>query len=151
MQKNQKVIDKFKPIVKKSFNAFISELMNHKISSALKSEERAEEMPEALEELKTDKVVTTQEEIEAFFIVRSILAEIVSVKDVIQKDTESYFGVLYKGNIRKPICRINFDTKKKQILIPDESKSFTRYYLEDASDIYTYKDQLIEVLKRYIQ
>ena len=35
--KTQNVIDKFKPIVKKSFNGFITETMNDKISSALKS------------------------------------------------------------------------------------------------------------------
>ena len=68
------------------------------------------------------KIVTTEEEIEAFYIVRGILAGTVPVEDVVHRDTESYFGILYKDNNRKPICRINLDKKNKQLLIPDENK-----------------------------
>ena len=77
------------------------------------------------------------------------LPTIKSVQNIIYKDTESYFGILYQDNNRKPICRFNFDTKRMQIMIPDENKVFTRYYLESLDDIYTYKDQLIEAVKRY--
>jgi len=47
-QKNQKVIDKFKPIVKKSFNGFINELVNAKISSALTKENADEPITEPI-------------------------------------------------------------------------------------------------------
>lgn len=155
--KTQKVIEKFHPIIKKSFTGFVNDLVNQKISSAL-SETTSEESQSILEsETDTDldahkrKIITTEEEIEAFYIVRGILAGTVDIKDVVHRDTESYFGILYQDNNRKPICRFNFDKKRNQIMIPDENKVFTRYYLESLDDIYTYKDHLIEAVKRYFE
>lgn len=152
-QKNQKVIDKFKPIVKKSFSSFISEIMNKKITSALKTESEDKEdtqTDDAQKEVAATKIVTTQEELESFYIIKGLLAGIVDMADITHRDTESYFGILYQDNNRKPICRVNFDTKKKQILIPDEQKNFTRYYINDINEIYNYKDNIIEVAKRYL-
>lgn len=152
-QKTQKVIDKFKPIVKKSLNSFINELLNQKISSALNTENEKEaetSTPEETTVEETSKIITTEEEIQAFFIVRGLLAGAVSVEDVVYRDTESYFGILYKDNNRKPICRLNLDSKKKQILIPSENKTFERIYIDSLNDIYNYKDRLIAVVKRYL-
>ena len=49
-QKNQRVIDKFTPLVKRAFSSFVNELVNNKISSALTidTEETSEE-PEVVE------------------------------------------------------------------------------------------------------
>lgn len=147
-QKNQKIIDKFKPIVKKSFSSFINEIMNQKISSALKTENIKEEP--VLEEVQDNKINTTQDEIESFYIVRGLLAEIIDVKDIAHRDTESYFGILYQDNNRKPICRMSLESKKKQIHIPNADKTFVRYPLESLNDIYKYKKELIATVKRYI-
>lgn len=147
-QKNQKIIDKFKPIIKKANNAFINDIVNQKISSALASEE-SEEANELTEPVTESKIKTTEEEIEAFYIIRGILVGVIDINDIVYRDTESYFGILYHNNNRKPICRLNLDTKKKQILIPDANKSFTRYYIESLNDLYKYKDQLIATAKLY--
>lgn len=149
-QKNQKVIDKFKSIVKKSFTGFVNDIVNQKISSALTQE--ADEQPNdtpILDEQKS-KIVTTEEEMEAFYIVRGILAGTIPIEDVVYRDTESYFGILYQDNNRKPLCRINLDTKNKQLLIPDENKNFERIYIDSLNDIYSYKNKLITVAKRYL-
>lgn len=153
--KTQKVIEKFQPILKKSFTGFINDIVNQKISSAL-SENTPEEPTQAAEPAEIadldepkSKIITTEEEIEAFYVVRGILAGTVDIKDVVHRDTESYFGILYQDNNRKPICRFNFNKKRSQIMIPDENKVFTRYYIESLDDIYMYKDQLIEAVKRY--
>ena len=149
-QKNQRVIDKFTPLVKRAFSSFVNELVNNKISSALtKDTEETSEEPEVVE-VPISKIVTTEDEIEAYYIIRGLLAGTIPVEDIAHRDTESYFGILYKDNNRKPICRINLDTKNKQLLIPDENKKFERIYIESLNDIYKYKDKLIEVAKRYL-
>lgn len=149
--KTQKVIDKFKPIVKKSFNGFINDLVNQKISSALTPEdiEASNDIPLETDTAKS-KIITTEEEIEAFYIIRGILAGTISVDEVVYRDTESYFGIFFQDNNRKPICRLNLDTKNKQLLIPDESKKFSRIYIDTLDDIYKYKNELIDVAKRYL-
>ena len=78
------------------------------------------------------------------------MAEAVPVEDITHRDTESYFGILYKNNNRKPICRINLDKKNKQLLIPDENKKFNRIYIDSLNDLYKYKQSLIDVVKRYL-
>ena len=87
---------------------------------------------------------------EAFYIIRGMLAGIVPIEDIVYRDTESYFGVLYQDNNRKPICRIDLDKKKKQLLIPDESKNFERIYIDSLNDLYKYKNKIIDVAKRYL-
>lgn len=153
-QKNQRVIEKFTPVIKKAFSSFINELVNNKISSALSSDNDApkkeEEAPVDEVQEPASKIVTTEEEIESFYIIRGMLAEVVQVEDIVHRDTESYFGILYKDNNRKPICRINLDKKNKQLLIPDANKKFERFYIDSLNDLYKYKQQLIEVVKRYL-
>jgi len=150
-QKNQKVIEKFKPLVKQSYTSFINETVNQRISSALTTDPQPEEAaaPETESEPE-NKIITTQEEIEAFYIVRGILAGVAPIEDIVHRDTESYFGILYKDNNRKPICRLNLDHKVKQLFIPDEKKNFTKYTIESLNDIYNYKDQLIQVINNYL-
>ena len=151
-QRTQKVIEKYQPLVKKAFNAFINDIVNQKIASALSKDEVENDIPENDEvEEPHSKIVTTEEELEAFYIIRGILAEVVPVEDVVHRDTESYFGILYKDNNRKPICRINLDKKNKQIFIPDENKKFERIYIDSLNELYKYKKQLEEVVKRYTE
>lgn len=71
-------------------------------------------------------------------------------EDIVHRDTESYFGILYKDNNRKPICRLNLDARNKQLLIPDANKKFERIYIDSLNDLYKYKNRLIEVVKRYM-
>ncbi len=152
-QKNQRVIDKFTPLVKKAFSSYVNELVNGKISSALSDTNDSSQdshSEEIVSPQPVSKIITTEEELEAFYIIRAILAEVAPVEDIAHRDTESYFGILYKNNNRRPICRLNLDTKNKQLLIPDENKKFTRYYIDSLNDIYKYKTSLINVINRYI-
>lgn len=149
-QKNQRIIEKFTPVVKKAFSSFVNEIVNNKISSALSKDTDEQEVQEIPSIEPSSKIITTEEEIESFYIIRGLLAEVVDVNSIVHRDTESYFGILYKDNNRKPICRINLDTKNKQLLIPDENKKFERIYIESLNDIYKYKKQLIDVVKRYL-
>ena len=129
---------------------YISDMVNQKISSALEPEESiSNESEKLLLNEPKSKIVTTEEELQAFNIVRAILSESINLNKIHYRDTESYFGILYDNNNRKPICRFNMDTKKKQILIPDENKNFTRYYIDNIIDIYKYKDNLLASAKRY--
>ena len=157
--KTQKVIEKFTPVIKRSFSGLINDIVNQKISSALTkddSEKESNKQPSSTpnnEEVTQpqSKIITTEEEIEAFYIIRGILAGIVPVENISHRDTESYFGILYQDNNRKPICRLDLDKKNKQLLIPDESKKFERFYISSLNDLYQYKEQLEAVIKRYLE
>lgn len=148
-QKTQKIIDQFKPIIKKSFTGFINEIVNHKISSALTEDAATVDVVEETAPVEESKIITTSEEIEAFYIIRGILAGSIPIEDVVHRDTESYFGILYKDNNRKPICRIDLNHRIKSVAIPDENKKFTKYILNSLTDLYNYKELIISTAARY--
>lgn len=146
--KTQKILEQFSPLVKKSFASLINELVNKKISSALDKNEDSESVEDEL--IPKSKIITTEAEIESYYIIRGMLAGTCNVEDVTYRDTESYFGILFTNNNRKPICRLNLDRKNKQLFIPDENKKYERIYIDSLNDLYKYKSRLIEVVKRYI-
>lgn len=151
--KTQSVIEKFKPILKKALNNYISELMSDKISSALNTNVKISDEPSAetdvSENKKAKNIITTEEELEAYFLVKNILKEIVPMQDIAYRDTESYINILYKDNRLLWVCRLILGESKKILILPDEHKKENRYNLENIYDIEKYKDQLIEVLNRY--
>lgn len=149
--KTQKTIDKFKPIIRKSFTGFINDIVNQKISNALNNPDTEEtESPEVPEE-PTNKIALTPEKIEAFYIVRGLLAETTDIENIVYRDTESYFGILFQDNNRKPICRLNLESRKKYILIPNVDKTFEKFYIDSNSDLYKFKENLSTVVtQRYL-
>lgn len=163
-QKTSSVIEKFRPILRNALNVLISEMMNDKIKTALggaggsvsvaepkQLAEPAQNAEESAEpERKTPNIVTTEEELEAYFIIKNMLADIVPMQDITYKDTESYISILYKANSRKWLCRLRLNGSKKSLILPDENKREISYPLEDIYQIKTHKDALLQVLNRYI-
>lgn len=159
--KTANVVEKFRPIVKKSMQQFVNEFMNDKIKSILNNEVEetetvAPEEDETIDEVAIDetiesKVVTTEEELEGFNIVRSILSEVVAPEEISYKDVERYCGILYQDNTRKWVCRLYFNSAKKSITISDENKKEVRYYIENISDIYKYKNEILNALDKYLE
>lgn len=152
-----KVLDQFSGIVKRSLNQMISDLISDRLKSALaketdmaalqvKSEETAADPVKAEEQ---SKVVTTELEKEAFFIIKSILRPKVNASRLAFRDTQSYFGILYDDNNRKPVCRLLLEGNKKYMVLFDESKKETKVEITKLDDIYTYADQLTNVAISY--
>lgn len=151
--KTSNVVEKFKGIIKKSLNDYISELMSDKITSALKTEnstniETEEPQNDIIPE--QNKIDTTVEELEAFFIVKTMLSEVVPKEKITYKDVERYFGILFDNNSRKWICRLSLDGNKKHLVVPNEDKSSAKYEINSVDDIYNFKEIITDVVKRYI-
>jgi len=126
-----KVIDKFKPIVKKSIQGSLVELMTRSLSQEitqpveLEVEQEIEE-EEKQQESQESKVVTTAEEIAAFEKIKAITQTSISFNFELQyKDTASYFGI----NLGKStwwFLRLYLSSQKKSFitrLSVDEVKS----------------------------
>ena len=151
-KKTQAVLEKFRPILKTSLNQYITENMNEKIKTALNAQEKTDESEEIeKEEIKPKhNIVTTQDELEAYFIIKNILKEVVNIVDITFKDNERYMAILYKNKTTKWICRLYFNTSTKYIAIPDADKKENRISIGNLYDIEKYKQDLIDVLTRYL-
>lgn len=150
----QNVLDEFKTYTKHAFTEIVNDMVNDRINS-IKSKLAEENTPEttndehAIDTEDDNGIETTNEELEGFFMVKSILAEIVSLSRVVARDTKSYFGVLLDDNNRKWVCRLHFNSKtSKYIGIHTSEKEEERFALENIEDIYKYKAQLIATVER---
>ena len=147
--KTQNVIDKYKPILKKSISHYINNLINQRRQSAIHNSST-----EASEEISVDitdenNIVTTNEELESYYVVKSILSEFVNPSELYYKDTYSYFGILYENKVTKWICRVYLKESVKYVIIPDKDKKEIRYEIDNVSDIYKLKEQLTTRLKSF--
>lgn len=149
--KTQNVIDKYRPILKKSLNSFINEFVNKRLQKALNttSDNKKDEIIE--NEVEENGIITTVEELESYYSVKAILSEIVSPEKIFYKDTYSYFGILYDNKVTKWICRVYIKDSCKYVIIPNENKEEIRYDLEKISDIYKLKDLLITRLNTFLK
>jgi len=112
-------------------------------------EDVAQNKVQAEEEDSKSKVNTTMEEIEGFNVVKAILRQVVDIKRVIARDTQSYFGVLLDDNNRKPLCRLRFNGRQKTLCVIDNDKNEIRYPIDSIDDIFNYTEQLQKTVKLY--
>ena len=106
--------------------------------------------PSPKDEKSGRKIITTDEEIEGYFVVKSILREVTDAKRITMRDTQSYCGILLDDNNRKPICRLHFNRSQKYLGILDEEKKEERIPINDIDDIYNYAEQLKTTIAYYI-
>lgn len=160
-RQTQSVVEKFKPILKKALNNYVNELMNDKIKAALNTNEDNEplqsienseaEVNEVEEEQNKElNIVTTDEELEAYFIIKNMLKDIVPMTDITYRDTVTYINILYKDNGRKWICRLILKENKKVLILPTPDKNKEKYIINDIYELESYKDKFIDILNRYI-
>ncbi len=141
----QNILEKFKPIIKKSISQYINELVNDKIKNALNIEDEKAPEGEIVEDLpeceETSGVVTTEEELQAYYIVKSILCKTAGLDRITYKDTASYFSVLLDGKVTRWICRIFLKETVKYIIIPNDEEN-VKYAIESVEDLYKFSDKL---------
>jgi len=150
----QRVREQFEDIVKRALHQFIADKINERIKTALSSEGggKGVDMKE-VEEVQApepeDRVVTTEEELEGFYIVKSIVHDVVDPNRVAHRDTVGYLGILLDDNNRKPICRLHLNREKKYIGLFDENKVERRIPINGINDIYNHADDLKATVLRY--
>lgn len=151
----QKVRDQFTDIVKRAMHQFVADRINERIKTALTREDTPSETPvPAATEVPTghsheDDLVTTEEEREGYYIVKSILREVVDPDRIAVRDTMSYMGVLLDDNNRKPICRLHFNRTQKYLGLFDSQKNEERIAITALNDIYKYAERLKSVILYY--
>ncbi|MEH2118194.1 type I restriction endonuclease [Nostoc sp.] len=128
-----RVIEKFKPIVKKSIQGSLVELMTRSLSQEITQpvevevEQEIEEEDKQQESQESTKIVTTAEEIEAFEKIKAITQTSRSYNFELQyKDTVSYFGIKLVGKTTWWFLRLYLSSQKKSFitrLSVDEVKS----------------------------
>jgi predicted type IV restriction endonuclease len=152
----------FSGITKRAMNQLINDRINDRLKSAMSGTQTIDAAPTAATPVTTeannnqnevanreDSVETTAEELEAFYIVKSLLRDMVDPKRIIHRDTLSYMGILLDDNNRKPLARLHFNRTQKYLGVFDENRNEKRIAIQNLNDIYQYADQLRRVFAFY--
>lgn len=143
--------ERFKEVVRRALNQFINDRINERLKIAI--EQGKTTPPDLKEETPTvpEKIVTTEEELEGYHIVKAILREIIDPKRIAIRDTVNYCGVLLDNSNKKPICRLYFGTANKSIMLFDKDRQGDKIPMNDIYDINHYADRLKAIIKYYEQ
>jgi predicted type IV restriction endonuclease len=151
----QKVREQFGLFTRQALKQYISDQVNERLKTALSVETApVSVMPEPVIAVETATngvehgVATTEEELEAFYIIRAILREDVPVKRIVMRDVQSYCGILLDDNNRKPICRLYFNGTSKALGFFDTDKE-SRVSLAHMDELYKYADRLRATVARH--
>lgn len=141
------VIESFKPIVKRAFDDLFRQRALKRIDVAFDGGTTEE----ALEAVDENKVETTEEELQAFMIVRAIAAEVAPVSRIAIRDGQSYCAILFDDNNRKPIIRLHFNGKKKFVTVFGADKEGVRHDIERVEDVYGHRSAIFDTVSRYVE
>ncbi len=155
--KTAAIIEQFTSIVKRALNQFMNEAINRRLQSAIGEgnapehsvEITEEEIDEEDEEEIENRIITTEEELEGFFTIKSIVREVVSADRIGHKDTVTYMAIILDNNRQKQICRLHFNGPVKHIRLPNEEKQYDRIDIESIDDIFSYAEQLKAIALRH--
>ena len=155
------MFDQFTTFVKKSINSYISELISDRLENAIKLEQpeqekkvepvsEAEQTPPIEEEEKQPQVVTTAEELEGYFAIKSILRDEVEPSRLSYRDYMSYFCVVLDDRAKRIVARLYFNKSNKYIGVFDSEWKEHKYLIESIDDIYKYAEELKVSLHLYL-
>jgi len=148
-------IEKFTDLTRSAFREFINERINNRLQSALEREGNDTPDPSEPEEHQTEpapqsQIVTTNEELQGYAIVKELLAGIVDEGRIVLKDTINYCNVLLDGQPTRPIVRFRFDSKNKRIEIRDEDNRDHTYPVKGVDGIREHTEELRARLERLL-
>lgn len=127
------------------FKKALKQFVNDRVSNQLKSATEAEEVIDN----NCGKIITTEEEKQAFYIVQAIARDVIPSEDIVMRDQINLCMILYKNDQCKPIVKLYFnDVKNLQIELFDEDGSY-KIELATLDEIYDYKDVIIKICKKY--
>ncbi|SFJ75728.1 hypothetical protein SAMN04488082_106158 [Desulfomicrobium apsheronum] len=151
----QQIKDQFTELTQRAMRDFIRSRVNERLKTALETDnhenvaeiQKREEVTE--EDLnKVNGVLTTEDELEAYRVVRAIGAEYVDPERITMRDAKSYCAILLDNNNRRPICRLYFGKSKMSvsIFVPENE---TKIDINKISDIYRCRAELELAIKQY--
>lgn len=149
--KTQSVVDKYRPLIKKAVAHYINELVSDKIQSALTHSEAEKLENEPILEVprKEAEIITTEDELQAYYIIKSILVGSVPLDRISYKDTRSYFSILIDNKVTKWICRIYLKENVKFIVVNENGEN-VRYDIEAPEDIYNLSEHIVQSAKQFL-
>jgi len=156
----KRIREQFRPVVQQALQQLVHQKVKGHLTSALEEEEASaskdlsdsepdeDDLPDGVVR-KDGDVVTLEEEVEAYRIVKAIVRQEVDIDRIADRDVKSYFNVLLDDNNRKPICRFYFHSEPMRLGLIDDEKNVEKVEIDSLDDIYEYSEQLKKTVHYY--
>lgn len=157
-QMNKGAMDLVRPAIEAALDEIVRDRIQDRLGvafssdnqSSAKASEKATDKVESEEP--DDGIVTTEEEVQAYMIVRAIAAKVADIERVVMRDARSYCAVLMDNNNRKPICRLHFNSRTtKSIGVFDSEKNEHKHHIQCLEEIYAHAKDIEEVVQFYAE
>ncbi len=154
--KTQALVDKFTDITKQAFREFINAKINARLQTALQGEDEADagtlaDEPQRLEETGQKRaVVTTEDELRAYEVIKEILKDTIAEERIELQDKLQYCSVVLDGNSRMNIVRMYLGQRKKTIRVYDD-QTWQPYQIESPQAIWEHADVIRTRTKRLLE
>lgn len=139
-------------VVARAWSENIREEIKTRINTAFQQPTSGEVVAQAdsSTEVASD-IETTDEEIQAFLIVRAIGTSLAEPERIVMRDAKSYCAILFDDNNRKQICRLRFSSSgRKQVTFFDEAKNETTVPLQSINELYKHADTIRSSIERFL-
>ena len=142
--------------VKRAMEEFIAEQIDARLKSALAATPKKEEVAQDVEcSSDTPNMVTTEEEWQAFYLVKSILMGTVSPEKIFIRDGVNFCNILFEDTLRQPLVRLFFNNPEKLAIelvvgMTGEKKEFSKHQVTGVDDILQYADTIRETARMYL-
>ena len=154
----QSVMEKFRGLVEKAMKRYLSDQVNDRLTTALGADDvkiapqidPQDDAPQEIEGQMQDGIVTTEEEIAAYRIVKAIACSDVDPERITMRDAKKYCAIFLDDNNRRPIVRLYFNTKQRYIGLFDAEKNCTKVPIDNLNGIYAYAEAIREEVRRFL-
>ncbi len=140
------VKSQFENLITASIGSLIRDRVNERLTSALSASNLQDG---GSDDAGADEpgIITTEDEISGFNIVRAIAARIVEPSRVVIRDAQSYCAILLDDNNRKTIVRMHFNSPTSRYLGTFVGKEETRRAVAGPVDIYQHEKAILDRIK----
>lgn len=152
---NQKVLDQFTLLVKRTIANYVNDMIAERLKAAIKEGDTPTvnlpvESVEVVEEKSGRNIVTTEEEMEAYYVVKAILRGTIPAERVTYRDAQTYFAIFLDNNNRKPVVRLylNSPTNKHIAFVGDDKKEVV-HKISSIDDLYNYVEEIVAAAQKF--
>ncbi|MEH6736994.1 MAG: type I restriction endonuclease [Sulfitobacter sp.] len=142
---NSAIKDTVSVATKAAFREIMRDRVRARLNTALEDPEvnDEEEVSKPL-----DEIITTEEEVEGFFLVKAMLRGSVDTSRVVIRDAKSYCAVLLDDNNRKPLARLHFNRTQKYFGLFDGDVE-EKVAVDSLDDLLDFKSRIIATAEKY--
>lgn len=149
-----KVVEQFTALVRRAISSYINDLISDRLKAAIE-DDGSESVPApqpvaaaGVEEQTASRIVTTEEEMEAFYIVKSILHGVVKSDEVVYRDSVSRFSVFLRDNKSVSVCSFWFNGKRKRIGFQKGGGDNELIVIDSLDDIWNYAERIVSAARQ---